>query len=255
MENIRKNLFVIGIIIISLGVLIAGCGDNPSSKNQGQTSGSNAVDKQITESSTTEFPPANLDFIEDGETSLVANYYVIFDGSGSMREACAGVKKLSGAKKALVAFLDNVPEEANLGLFVFDGNGEQERVSLGPVNRSSFISAVEGIKAGGVTPLHDSIQFGADQLVNQRNRQLGYGDYRLIVVTDGDAKGIPEAVQYASKRGIPIYAIGLCVSSGHPLAKTAYDYRAADDMEALQEGLKEAVAESDEFDPDAWGLQ
>ncbi len=163
--------------------------------------------------------------------------------------------ELAGAKKALVAFLDNIPEGTNLGLFVFDANGHDERVSLGPVDRSSFINTVDDIRAGGSTPLHDSIKFGSDQLAKQRNNQLGYGDYRLIVVTDGDASGIPDAVKYAANKGVPIYAIGLCVSSGHPLAETAYDYRAADDMQALQEGLKEAVAESDEFDPDAWGLE
>ncbi len=192
----------------------------------------------------------------EGEISLAANFYIIFDGSGSMGDrpggACSGDQqfryKIDGAKWALREFIKNVPRDANLGLYVFDSRARKERVSLGPDNRTTFEDAVDDIEDGGNTPLARAIRFGTDRLVEQYKKQLGYGTYRLIVVTDGQASNIPDAVEYATERGMPIYAIGLCIGNDHPLRELAHSYRAADSAADLQRSLKEAVAESETFD-------
>ena len=87
-----------------------------------------------------------------------------------------------------------------------------------------------------------------NQLVEQYKRQLGYGEFRLVVVTDGRADGIPDAASYATRYGIPIYAIGLCVDPGHPLRRYAVSYRAADSFEDLAQGLEETLAELPTYD-------
>ncbi|HSF32540.1 MAG TPA: vWA domain-containing protein [Candidatus Tectomicrobia bacterium] len=194
-----------------------------------------------------------------GEASLTRNFYVIFDGSGSMSESltkqCKGDKRfrsrLEGAKWAVERFLPLVPRDVNLGLWVFDSNGNSERVSLGPDNRAQFLGAVQKTRAGGRTPLTESIERGVKQLVQQRDKQLGYGEFRLIVVTDGQATGrpLPQAVAYARERRIPIYTIGLCLSAEHELRRYSVSYRAADSIEALKHGLEETLAETHAFDP------
>jgi Ca-activated chloride channel family protein len=194
-----------------------------------------------------------------GEASLTRNFYFIFDGSGSMSESltkqCKGDKRfasrLDGAKWAVEQFLPLVPPDVNLGLWVFDTNGNSERVSLGPNSRAQFLVAVQRIRAGGRTPLTESIEQGVNQLVQQRDKQLGYGEFRLIVVTDGEATGrpLPQAVAYARERRIPIYTIGLCLSAEHELRKSSVSYRAADSIKALQHGLEETLAETNMFDP------
>jgi Ca-activated chloride channel homolog len=194
-----------------------------------------------------------------GEASLTRNFYFIFDGSGSMSEAltkqCKGDKRFSsrleGAKWAVEQFLPLVPSDVNLGLWAFDTNGNSERMALGPAGREQFLAEVRKIRAGGRTPLTESIEQGVNRLVQQRDKQLGYGEFRLIVVTDGEATGRPlrQAVVYARQQRIPVYTIGLCLGADHELRKSSVSYRAADSIEALKLGLEETLAETNMFDP------
>ncbi len=194
--------------------------------------------------------------MEGAEVSLARNFYFIIDGSGSMDSepggACRGDQsfgaKLDGAQWAVQEFLTKVPDDVHLGLYVFDRDGRQEVVPLGAGNRDSFLGAVNGIRSGGGTPLAASITYATDRLVEQYQRQLGYGDYRLVVVTDGRADQIPEAARYAAHFGMPIYAIGLCIDEDHPLRRYALSYRAADSFADLAEGLEETLAELQSFD-------
>jgi Ca-activated chloride channel family protein len=191
-----------------------------------------------------------------GQADLTRNFYFIMDGSGSMREPttreCGGDQsfqdKISGARWAIKKFLENVPEEMNIGLYIFDRDGRREVVPLGKANREAFLKAVDNIDAGGGTPLARAIQYGTDQLVAQYKKQLGYGEFRLVVVTDGIANNIPDAALYAAKYGIPIYAIGLCVEENHPLRQFSVSYQAADSFADLSKGLSETLAELPVFD-------
>jgi len=189
----------------------------------------------------------------EGEASLARNFYFIFDGSGSMNETCAGQEKLQGAKDAVRKFLTKVPADVNLGLFVFDAGGTREAVPLASNNRDAFMQAINEIKSSGGTPLAASIRSGTDRLVEQYKKQLGYGDYRLIAVTDGQAKEIPGATQYAARFGMPIYAIGLCIEGDHPLRTFAMSYREANNYEDLERALEETVAELPSFDVAEFG--
>jgi uncharacterized protein with von Willebrand factor type A (vWA) domain len=197
--------------------------------------------------------------IQAGEASLTRNFYFIFDGSGSMSDSlnkqCKGDKRfgsrLEGAKWAVEQFLPLMPRDVNLGLWIFDSQGNSERVPLASDNRAKFLTEVQKTRAGGNTPLTESIEQGVDRLVQQRDKQLGYGEFRLIVVTDGQATGrpLPQAVDYARQRHIPIYTIGLCLGAEHELRKYSVSYRAADSIEALKHGLEETLAETNVFDP------
>ncbi len=194
--------------------------------------------------------------LDAGEASLVRNFYFIFDGSGSMARkpghACRGDQRfqnrLEGAQWAVREFLGKVPDEVNIGLYLFDTRGQREVVVLGRGNRAQFLDAVDGIWAGGGTPLAAGIRYGSDRLVEQYKRQLGYGEYRLVVITDGQADEIPIAATYASRYGMPIYAIGLCIEEDHPLRRHAVSYRAADSFSDLARGLEETLAELPSFD-------
>ncbi len=104
------------------------------------------------------------------------------------------------------------------------------------------------IEASGGTPLALAIRYGTERLIRQYKKQLGYGEFRLVVVTDGKAAGIPEAALYAAKHGIPIYAIGLCVGTDHPLRHYSVSYRAADNFADLSKGLADTLAELPNFD-------
>jgi hypothetical protein len=204
------------------------------------------------------------DTTTEGEISLARNFYFIFDGSGSMRDPlgsdCGGdqsfKRKLEGAKWAIAEFLKKVPADVNLGLYVFDENHSRQSecnvLPLGPNNMAAFLQAINDVEAGGGTPLARAIRFGAEVLAEQRKMQLGYGEFRLIVVTDGLADDIPQAAEYATEKEIPIYAIGLCIQEDHPLRQYAVSYRAADNFQDLAKALEATVSEAEFYDAKAF---
>lgn len=182
------------------------------------------------------------------------NFVVVFDGSGSMgSKGCSGkLTKMDAAKKALAEFALAVPDSANLGLIVFDGNGLSERVALTKGNKQRFIDNVMRVAPTGGTPLGSSIQLAYRTLTAQGRSQLGYGDYNLVVVTDGEASDGESPTGIVSKilRNSPvvIHTIGFCIDKRHSLnqpGKTVY--RSANDLESLRLGLKEVLAEAPEF--------
>jgi hypothetical protein len=191
-----------------------------------------------------------------GEAALTRNIYFIFDGSGSMNDRtnhnCGGdqnfERKIDGAKWALKTFLERIPEDVYIGLYVFDSVGSREVLPIQALDRQRLIREIEAIKAGGGTPLAQAITAGTDRLVERYKEQLGYGEFRLVVITDGLADEIPMAALHAAKYGIPIYTIGLCVGSNHPLRNFSLSYRAADSFSDLSQGLEETIAELPDLD-------
>lgn len=186
---------------------------------------------------------------KDAVASLARNFYFVLDGSGSMRDACSGrqSRKIDQAKEAVTAFMAVVPTNANLGLIVFDARGSREVLPLGANNRQQFLQAVRAIEADGGTPLNGAIVFGINRLVDQRAKQLNYGEFRMIVVTDGEASDGPISTcgEHSRKTGIPIYTIGLCMSGSHALRNYSITYRDASNKAELKAALEQTVAESD----------
>jgi uncharacterized protein YegL len=194
-----------------------------------------------------------------GEVSLQRNFYFVFDGSGSMHEAPPSSggsgeqrfrSKIEAAKWAVRQFMTTVPNDVNLGLYVFDSRGQREVIPLGPNNRVAFLNAIENVRANQGTPLGDAIAKGVDALVEQYKKQLGYGEYRLIVVTDGEASddlnaGVTQALRYS----IPIYTVGFGIGEGHALRKYSVSYKNALSAGDLQQALTEAGSELDVYDP------
>jgi hypothetical protein len=247
-DSFRMTIFVAACILLQ----IIGC--EKRQRDQQQT----ATD--ITPETTTAPTTSDVATSDLGQISLARNFYFIFDGSGSMRDPlssdCGGdqtfARKLEGAKWAVAEFLKKVPEDVTLGLYVFDENhrsrSAREVVPLGTNNMAAFLQAINAIEAGGGTPLAEAIRFGAEVLARQREQQLGYGEFRLIVVTDGLADDIPQAAEFATEKAIPIYAIGLCIKEDHPLRQYAVSYRAADNFEDLAKALEATVAETEFYD-------
>lgn len=183
---------------------------------------------------------------------LAKNYYVIFDVSGSMSERACNDKSMTkseAAKVALREFSRTVPADANLALLTFDGRGTAERVPLGVgvANRDAFAREVEIPSASGGTPLYSAMAIGYNRLMEQRERQLGYGEYHLVVVTDGEANPGQDpgrVVDAASKTSIVIHTVGFCIGSGHSLNRPGVTlYQEAGDLQSLRQGLRDVLAE------------
>lgn len=174
------------------------------------------------------------------------NYYIIFDGSGSMEG-----EKLEIAKKAFVQFIKSIPDNANIGLVSFDASGFYERAPLGS-SKKDIIEKVKLIKAGGNTPLGGCIQIAHEKLGIQAKKQLGYGEYNLIILTDGQATDgtlIDTAVgMVLDETPIVIHTIGLKIGTGHALNQPGkIYYKAADNLKDISSGLESVLAETEDF--------
>ena len=192
--------------------------------------------------------------VEIAKNLLAKNFYVILDSSGSMGDSeCAdGSTKSAVSKQAFTEFVGVVPPEANLGLLVFDRNGPREIVPLGKKNRDRIVAEVNAVQPGNGTPLRDAIAQGFSAIEKQAKVQLGYGEYHLIIVTDGQANPGQEPNEVVNQilayTPVMIHTIGFCIDTNHPLNQPGRtSYRTAKDPQELLKGLKDVVAESEKF--------
>ncbi|MBI3552084.1 MAG: VWA domain-containing protein [Elusimicrobia bacterium] len=193
--------------------------------------------------------------VELNQDLATRNYYVVLDGSGSMADRkCSGqATKMEAAKQALAEFSKAVPASAQLGLLAFDGRGISERVPLGRGNRDRFLQEVRSVTAAGGTPLKSAIALGVSKLEDAARRQLGYGEYNLVIVTDGEAgqgedpRGVVDEI--LARSPVMIHTIGFCIGKNHSLNQPGRTvYRTADNPAELRSGLGEVLAESATFD-------
>jgi Mg-chelatase subunit ChlD len=193
----------------------------------------------------------------DMTRALSTNYMMVFDGSGSMLEVeCSGrQRKIDVATSAVERFIAQVPDGANLGLVAFDRNGMDERAPLGP-DRRAFARALDKVRAGDDTPLRSAITLAYGKLEQQAISQLGYGEYHLVVVTDGvpdpeseDPRGIVDTI--VGESPVVVHTVGFCLDEDHALNQPGKTYyAAADSPEALQQELAQVLAEAPSFDAD-----
>lgn len=186
---------------------------------------------------------------------LAANYYVVLDGSGSMGErGCSGRDtKIQAARKAIAAFARSLPPDANFGLAVFTGNQTLEVLPLGSDNRDRVRGVLDRVEAVGNTPLRSSIGLAYRKLTGQGERQQGYGEYHLVVVTDGMASEGEDPARLVrsmlAESPVNLHTIGFCIGTDHILNQPGRSYyRAADNPAELTRGLEAVLAESPAFD-------
>lgn len=89
-------------------------------------------------------------------------------------------------------------------------------------------------------------------LEKQAAAQLGYGEYNLVVVTDGDASDGSDLEKIvdlvAGQTPINLYTVGFCIDDRHVLNQEGRtEYRSALNTEELGTALQAVLAESEEF--------
>ncbi|MCK5898179.1 MAG: VWA domain-containing protein [Methylococcales bacterium] len=202
------------------------------------------------------WPPTSENEKIVSDDLLTANYYIILDGSGSMEGSqCAeGSSKMAVAKTAITQFSQKIPAEANVALYSFDGRGRGELFSLSSENKVLFYTKIKEIVPGGGTPLATAIKDGYRLLTKQATQQLGYGEYHLVIVTDGIASSNEDPGQILrtilTQSPVMIHSIGFCLDGDHALNQTGLTtYTAAGNAEELKQGLQAVLSEAPDFSP------
>lgn len=176
------------------------------------------------------------------------NVVVVVDASGSMARAMTGtnIDKMSIARDALKTVLNKVNDNTKIGIIAF---GRVNREWVYPIDKKDtgkLNSAIDGIQASGGTPLGEYIKKGADALLQQREKQHGYGSYRLLIVTDGEASDSRKVEKYVPdviSRGIIVDVIGVDMANDHELAKVAHSYRRGNNPAELTKAIQATFAE------------
>jgi hypothetical protein len=183
-------------------------------------------------------------------SQLTNNVVIIFDASGSMRGRMGAGTKMDAAKSAIRQVVNQVDvQTTHVGLLVFSAKnlGTQHWVyPLGPVDRPAFIGAANKPEAFARTPLGRYLKIGADALLAKREKQGGYGTYRLLVVTDGQADDqalLEKHVHEVLSRGVVVDVIGVGMREDHMLATQSHSYRRANDAAALAKAVSQVFAE------------
>ncbi len=177
------------------------------------------------------------------------NVVIVLDGSGSMQEpmAAGALTKMQAAKQALHQVLSQLPTTTQVGLLVFsDSMHDDWPYALGPLDAGRLAAAIDSVSPGGNTPLGQYIKKGGDRLLKQRAKQYGYGSYRLMIVTDGEAQDAGRVNRYTPEviaRGITVDVIGVRMKREHTLATRVHSYRRADDPASLKQAIEEVMAE------------
>ncbi|RZU98136.1 vWA domain-containing protein [Spiribacter vilamensis] len=245
------------ILLVPVVLLIAACSDQPDTPEPAPTPsemGWSAITEQ-------QWPPRNEAPATEADLDINpgrVNIAVVLDMSGSMAESrCAGEHrdKAAAARVAMGRWIESVPDDANLGLVTFDAAGVEVAVSPGTGNREAFRRAVGTTRPGGGTPLRSSLQEAHELLAAQGRRQLGYGRYQLIVVTDGahssgeDPAPIIETIVTNPANPVELHTIGFCIDDSALRRPGWVNYQSANNPAELAQGLSRVLAESTAFEP------
>ncbi len=180
------------------------------------------------------------------------NVVIVLDASGSMKGllisagGASQIDRLTAAKTAIKEVVKTIPNSTNIGLLVFGGGRDGWVYPLGPRDDARLMKAVDAIKAGGGTPLGEYMKKGGDRLLETRHSQYGYGTYRLLIVTDGEANNPALVDKYVGdimSRGIVTDVIGVDMKKAHTLSTRVNSYRSANDQESLKKAIHEVFAE------------
>lgn len=183
------------------------------------------------------------------------NIVILLDNSLSMTERMRTVKvqKFVAAQEALIGVLDQLPPDANVGILTFKDwiYPAGQLLGMAPVDKAKIAKAIrESAPDPQVgTPLGTYIKQAADALLLKRREEKGFGTYKLLVVTDGEATPegegelLNQMVPDILSRGLIMDTIGVDMVADHTLSRNSHSYMKADNPESLKQAVSASLGE------------
>ena len=172
---------------------------------------------------------------------------VLLDDSGSMGG------QMDGAKEAVARAVQALDSAGSVSVIALNRG---ELLPVTPVAEAQRVigSRLTAVYADGGTPLGRRLRDARRAIEADATARRGYGRYRIVVVTDGNASDgevlVREVRRIVQRTPVQISTIGLGIGEGHILNQPGHvSYTSVDDVAALEQALTRAIAEEATFDP------
>jgi Ca-activated chloride channel family protein len=171
-----------------------------------------------------------------------ANIYLVADVSGSMGEG----DRITRAREALLSFVAQIrSEQERVGLITFSNSTEEiVRMDALGTNRTALNAAIEGLRPGGETALHDAALFAVERLAARRDTER---INVVLLMTDGQENASRRASKNPDQLVNQLRAAS--TGKGVPVLLFAVGYAGGADQGSLQRIAQGAGGQAFPSDP------
>jgi Ca-activated chloride channel family protein len=144
------------------------------------------------------------------ERAAVGTVMLVLDASESMNRTDVQPTRLEAARQAAGVFLDELPEELQVGMVTFAG---QPALLVAPDEpRAAVAAALDGLEVGEGTVIGDGLSTALDSIEAEWEAN-GSGPAAVVLLSDGRDTGsaVPpeQAAERAAQLGIPVHTVVL----------------------------------------------
>ena len=167
-----------------------------------------------------------------------ASVMLVTDTSGSMAAEDVEPDRITAAREAANAFLDEVPEKIRVGLVAFSSTAAVLQTPT--IERAAVRDGLETVQAGGGTATGDGIEAGLRALnaQNQNRSEAERIPGAIVLLSDGKATSgaDPSGVaRMAQQSKVPIYTVALGTQEGTIITPDGQQLNVPPDLDALRE--------------------
>ncbi len=171
-----------------------------------------------------------------------ASVMLVTDTSGSMAAEDVEPDRLTAARAAANAFLDEVPAKIRVGLVAFSSTSAVLQTPT--TDRPAVRDGLQTIQAGGGTATGDGIEAGLRALnaQNQNRSEAERIPGAIVLLSDGKATSGADPANVARKARqarVPIYTVALGTQDGSIVTPDGQELNVPPDLDALR-----AIAET-----------
>ena len=172
---------------------------------------------------------------EEQDAQAGVSVSIVFDDSGSMDDN----HKLVMAKKAFRTWIEHAPDSYRFGLVALNAG---QLVPLQRNDRAQILAAVDHLRAGGGTPLAQTIARVAKGISQRRAGGSLYERQVVVILTDGEdtsdrgIKGVQEEIHRLCANGVEVIAFGY-QGEGDYMRESATHFYSPENEQDISKGL------------------
>ncbi len=155
-------------------------------------------------------PSQDTDVPKEQATVIMA-----IDASLSMDATDVRPSRIEGAKAAAISFIEDLPDNLNLGLVTFNGVAT---IRVQPSrNHEAAIAAIAALELGPATAIGEAVFASLDAIESLSSVDGTAPPARIVLMSDGETtvgRADEDAIEAAQRVGVPVFTIAFGTESG-----------------------------------------